>query len=110
MDLALSTVLLFLIISPGLVSRFCYFTHPFSNQARYSEFITEIFWSVIPGLIIHFIFLQSVEFFTKHTISINDVLFLIRGADDNKRLDTIGLNIKNNISNITLYFITLLAF
>lgn len=109
MDLALSTILIFLIIIPGFVSRFCYFTYPFSNQARSSDFLTEVFWSIIPGIAIHFLYILIVERFTSYIIVFDDVLFLISGSDDNARLDTIANNVHLNIGEIFLYYFVLLS-
>jgi hypothetical protein len=110
MNLVLSTVLIFIIILPGLSSRLSYFTYPFSNGARYSDFTKEIFNSIPIGIIIHFIYILIVELTTKFIIDFNDISFLIIGKEDNNRLSLISNNIHDNIFNIIIYLICLIIF
>jgi len=108
MDFAFSTVLVLLIILPGFVARFFYFTHPFSSGARKIEITTEFFWAFVPGIFIHFIYISLVEFFTKYTINFDYVLYLLIGKEDNNKLNEIAGNIHANIIHILWYIFILL--
>lgn len=104
MNLALSTVLIFIIISPGLIARLSYFTYPFSNQARSSDFTKEVFWAVIPGLFIHFIYIGLIEVNTTFFVKFTEITFLLMGKEDNVRLNKVSLNIHENLGYILTYF------
>lgn len=109
MDFAFSTILLFLIIAPGLVARYCYFTHPFANDARSSELISEVFWSIIPGILIQLSFAKFLPSLFGYNIKLTDIGFLLIGKDDNQRLDLIMQNIQNNILPIIVYNLFILC-
>ncbi|MDX1936449.1 MAG: hypothetical protein SFU21_05015 [Flavihumibacter sp.] len=110
MNLALSTVLIFIIVSPGLIARLSYFTFPFSNQARSSDFTKEVFWAIIPGFFIHFIYIGIIETTTKFFLKFSDISFLLLGKEDNYRLNKISLNIHENLGYISSYFVGLFLF
>ncbi len=110
MSFALATVLLFIIIIPGLVARFCYFTFPFSNQARQVDLITEIFWSIVPGFTIQFIYLIIVENITKYYVNFPYTGALINGIKEENisLVSAVMNNIHKNIFEIIEYNIILL--
>ena len=111
MSFALATVLLFIIIVPGLVARFCYFTFPFTNQARQIDLVTEIFWSIIPGFAIQFIYIVVVEHFTIFRINFPFIGALINGIKEENifLVSAVMNNIHEYILEIVVYNITLLA-
>lgn len=111
MSFALATVLLFIIIIPGLVARFCYFTFPFSNQARQVDLITEIFWSIVPGFTIQFIYLIIVEHLTKYNVNFPYIGALINGIKEENisLVSAVMNNIHKNIFEIIEYNIILLT-
>src|SRR4051812_39806853 len=108
MDFAFSTLLILLIILPGFVARFFYFTYPFSSGARKIELATEFFWAFIPGIFIHFFYIYLLEAFTNYIINFDYVLFLLIGKEDNLKLNEIAQNIHENCINILIYIFILL--
>jgi hypothetical protein len=110
MSFALSTVLLFLIVVPGLVARFCYFTYPFSNDARAMDLLTEVFWSVVPGFGLQFAWVKLVEGITSWRISFPIIGELLIGIkDDNAReISRIMDNIHSHIWPIVIYQLLLI--
>jgi hypothetical protein len=94
------------------VARFCYFTFPFKNQVRSIDFITEVFWSVIPGFIIQFIFIGIVGLFTNYHVNFSYIGSLIIGfkEDDTQRLAAVMQNIYENLFNIIAYNVCIILF
>ena len=105
MSFAISTVLLFIIVAPGLVARFCYFTFPFANKVRSIDFITEVFWSVIPGFIIQFLGVALVERFSSFRVSFPIIGALLMGTRDgnDQQMGSIMDNIHHSLFPILLY-------
>jgi len=111
MSFAISTVLLFIIVAPGLVARFCYFTFPFANKVRSIDFITEVFWSVIPGFIIQFLGVGLVERFSSFRVSFPIIGALLMGTRDgnDQQMGSIMDNIHHSLFPILLYNLFILA-
>jgi len=53
MNVALATIVIFIIFSPGIVFRRSYLSLPFSRKFNQTSLIDDISWSVIPAFIIH---------------------------------------------------------
>jgi hypothetical protein len=97
---------------PGLVARFCYFTFPFANQARSSDFITEVFWSVVPGFFLQFIGIFSAEWISSYKISFPLVGALLYGITDDKNHILSGYmqNIHDHLGAVLLYNLFIITF
>lgn len=105
MNIAVSSIIIFLLLLPGIIFRRFYFTEEFSKQYFKLNFFELFISSVIPSVVIHFI-LSAMASFIGSQIDIEILGQLLTSRDYPKQAFE---NIQNNISNISTYYITSLV-
>ncbi len=108
MNLALATLVIIIFSLPGIAFRKSYFSGRFTSTGFTSSLYSLVLWSFLPALVFHGIFLSLIEYFTTYRISVENFGFLLFSSDDKKSLDSIFLNIHDNIYNILFYNISLI--
>lgn len=108
MNLALATLVILIFSLPGIAFRKSYFSGRFTSSGFTSSLYSLVFWSFLPALIFHGIFLLLVEYFTKYQISVENFGFLLFSSDDKTVLDKVFINIHDNILNVLIYNISLI--
>ncbi|MBS3770706.1 MAG: hypothetical protein KGY70_20145 [Bacteroidales bacterium] len=110
MNFAFVTILLLLISLPGYVLRRSYFTARFSIRFIPLNIVNELIWSFFPAILIHGIAILIIEKNFNLFIHLKYIGYLLTGGSNSNVTDLIFENIHSNLSNILIYFISLLAF
>ncbi|MDQ1349904.1 MAG: hypothetical protein QG657_205 [Acidobacteriota bacterium] len=105
MNVAVSSILLFLVFSPGIVFRRGYYSGKFSRKYIKIDLIDEITWAIIPGMIINIGCIYLFQWITGYTINISSLGFLLTGFNNNSDSSLIFKKIETNLIPIALFFI-----
>ncbi|AGA76720.1 hypothetical protein [Echinicola vietnamensis] len=87
MNIAFTTILIFLLLAPGFLARIAFFSSKVSIRDRNKNLINELTWSIIPSLTIHIIAITLIEFFTNYEIDFNQLGHLILGVTDKNAIN-----------------------
>jgi hypothetical protein len=105
MSFAFSTIVMLLLVLPGLLFFRGYFSNEFSSNFFKTDFVQLVPIIIIPSLILHLIFLAFLTLpVFKFYPNIEYVGILVT-ANDTKVLKEIFANISANIFRISFYFI-----
>lgn len=102
MNLAISSLIIFIIVSPAILARRIYFTRELSKSFVSRNTLQEIFSSIFLSFVLHFIWFYFVEKIG-YQIDFEIIFELLFTPESIKDYS----NITNNISNIFSYFISL---
>lgn len=105
MNIAFVTVLLFIILSPGLIFRRSYFSGVFSAKFRKYKIIDEIALSILPGIIMNFIGYYLVILFTDYKINLTYLGYLLSGVKGDELITKVYSNMQIHLTHIVLYFL-----
>ncbi|MDP1842838.1 MAG: hypothetical protein Q8K64_05405 [Sediminibacterium sp.] len=108
MNLLFVSVLLFCFLIPGFVFRLCYFSPPFSRKFQSANLISDLTWSILPGLIFHFLGAIVIQIFSEYSILFNYVGSLLLITNDKVLANTIFTNIQSHLAEILLYNVILI--
>ncbi|MBI6118368.1 hypothetical protein [Salegentibacter maritimus] len=86
MNIAFTTILLFIILAPGFIARKTYNSSKLSIRVLNKNVVNELTWSIIPALTLHIILIAIVHNFTSYYIDFNQLGNLILGIKDSKEL------------------------
>jgi len=101
MNLALGVLIIFILCFPGIVFRTTYLRSRYSKRTINTTTVEEIFSSLIPALIIHFLFILSFRIFTID-IEFQLLYNLLIGNNTAKDIDRLNLEIVPFFSYILL--------
>jgi hypothetical protein len=101
MNIALSSIIIFLLLLPGIVFRRFYFTEEFSKQYFKQNFFELFVSSIIPSILIHFT-LSFVASFIGYQVDLEVLGQLLTSRDYPEEAFK---NIQNNISEISTYYL-----
>ena len=105
MSLVFSTVLIFLIFSPGIVFRVNYYRSDFSKRNANISLIDDVLWSSIPAILFHVFGLFIAYKITGYTVNFEFIGNLIIVPNNQTPINEIFTNISQNIKPIVLYTI-----
>ncbi|MFY0601968.1 MAG: hypothetical protein JXR03_20005 [Cyclobacteriaceae bacterium] len=89
MNVAFSTLVILVLLSPGFVCRYAFLKGPYSRKNFRASVSDEIFWSIIPAFFIQilaFLLVQALGFFP----SIKDLYLITIGAKEDIDFDVIN--------------------
>ncbi|MPT35243.1 MAG: hypothetical protein E2604_09160, partial [Flavobacterium sp.] len=67
MNIAFTTVLLFIILAPGFLARIAYNSSKLSVADSNRNLVNELTWSIIPALTLHIIFVAIIQNATRYS-------------------------------------------
>jgi len=102
MNLAISSLIIFIIVSPAILARRVYYTRELSKSFTLRNTLQEIFSAVLLSFILHFVWIQLVEALG-YAIDFEITFKLLLNPDSINKYD----DITNNIRAIFSYFISL---
>lgn len=97
MNIAFTSILLFIIIAPGFLYRIAYHSSKLSVKDPNRSIINELTWSIIPSIIFHTIAIFLIESISNFTIDFKQLGNLILGV-------TSPNTVENNFTQLKLYF------
>lgn len=103
MNLAFSTILIFLILAPGFLFRISYNSTRLSVKKRDITIINELTSSIIPSIIFQVIFLFLVERFSSYYVNFEILGNLILGNSNGQIVKEGFTNIRKNLDLIFYY-------
>jgi hypothetical protein len=81
MNLILGSILLFILISPGLIFRYSYLQGTYSKQTFKISAVDEIFWAVIPAFVFQLAGILIIIHFTIYQVRLDQLYQILTGAD-----------------------------
>jgi hypothetical protein len=81
MNLILGSILLFILISPGLIFRYSYLQGTYSKQTFKISAVDEIFWAVIPAFVFQLAGILVIIHFTIYQVRLDQLYQILTGAD-----------------------------
>jgi hypothetical protein len=106
MDIALSTIIIFIFLLPGLTFRRFYFTEEFSKQYFKISFFELFIASFLPSFFFHFIWINLIKI-SSYRVDLRIIGQILTSKDYPKEAFE---NIQENLIAIILYLITILVF
>ncbi|MBA7574439.1 hypothetical protein ES708_16245 [subsurface metagenome] len=106
-NLAFTTILIFIIVTPGIIARRSFLSSRFSIKYKSYKAIDEIVWSILPSLILHFMGYYFVLWWTPYKIDLITIGYLITGLESVKSIYQSFSAIDNYLFQIFLYYIVL---
>jgi len=103
MNIAFTSILLFLLIAPGLIFIYSYNATKLSIKNPDKNIVTELSWSIIPAFCIQILLLFFVEYFTSFKVNFEVLGNLILGINHPEVINKSFLNIEKNIYLILFY-------
>lgn len=110
MNFVFVTVLIFIILIPGFLLRFSYFSPPFSKRYSAANLVSDLTWSIIPSFIIHGIALAVVAKYTSYSINFNYLGYLLLAVNDKASISEVFTNIHAFLPEIFFYNLSILCF
>ena len=105
MNLLLGSIILFILVVPGLVFRFSYLHGTYAKQTFKISAVDEIFWAILPALILQLSGLLVIDNLTTYNMRLDQVYALVTN-----QTDTIDFKIiQNSIPYFLIYTIILVA-
>lgn len=87
MNIAFTTILLFIILAPGYLSRKAYSSSKLSVRDLNKNIVNELIWSIIPALTLHILFISIIHNFTSYYIDFKSLGNLIIGVKESSKVD-----------------------
>jgi hypothetical protein len=81
MNLILGSILLFILLSPGLIFRYSYLQGTYSKQTFKISAVDEIFWAVIPAFVFQLAGILVIIHFTIYQVRLDQLYLILTGAD-----------------------------
>ena len=106
MNIAFSTIILFLILAPGFIWRIGYLSSRHSQKLSGRNFIVELTWAVIPAIILQALWIFLVSYWG-YEIDYIILGRLVTGSGEIEEIDANFLQIQNHIGDIFWYNSTL---
>lgn len=107
MNIALGTVILFIIVVPGIIMRRFYFTEEFSRKYIRNSIIDEMVFAIVPAFIIHFIAIVFIHQCTPYYIDFDTLAILLTNTGTTQDIIRCFRTIRDNITAITFYNVLL---
>ena len=105
MSFAFGTIVLFLIVSPGLLFKINYNTTEYSKKVSNRSVLDELILAIIPSIFLHIFGLWLAKEITGYTILYNDFGKILIGIKNENTIDLIINNFQKNITPIAIYCI-----
>lgn len=80
MNIAFTTILLFIILAPGFIARSAYNSSKLSVNDTNKNIVNELTWSIIPSLTLHIIFIAVIHNLSNYSIDFKQLGNLILGV------------------------------
>lgn len=103
MNIAFTTILIFLIVSPGFLFRITFYSSKHSIKYTNKNLINELTWSIIPAIIIHAIAISFFENCTKYYVDFKILGNLILGVTSPNKVEECFTSIRSYLLPILAY-------
>ena len=103
MNIAFATVILFVIVVPGIIMRRFYYTEEFSKKYIRTTVIDEMVFAIVPAFLIHFLAIVFIHEFSPYYINFDTLAILLTNTGDSKEAITSFRMIRDNMTAILAY-------
>lgn len=103
MNIAFTSVLIFILLAPGFIFRLAYSSTKLSVRDPNKNILNDLAWSIIPALTIHIIIIALVEWLTKYYIDFELLGNLILGVTDDHQVDVSFRSLRDYLYPIFFY-------
>jgi hypothetical protein len=87
MNIAFTTILLFILLAPGFLARNAYNSSKLSILDTNRNLVNELTWSIIPSLTIHIFFISIIQNFTTYYVDFEQLGNLILGVTSSNKAE-----------------------
>jgi hypothetical protein len=108
MNFLFATVLVLLLVSPGLAFFRAYYSDVFSIRYSRLTITDQLFRSVVPGITVQMVAFWVIQHFSNYYVRIDLIGFLLLGAKDDNTLRASFNNLAVNLAPIIAYHVGLL--
>lgn len=105
MNLILGSLFLFILVIPGLVFRYSYLHGTYAKQTFKISAVDEIFWAILPALILQLLGIIAVNRFTELEVKLDQVYAIITNASGSINFDTV----QRSLPSFLLYILSLIS-
>jgi hypothetical protein len=110
MNIAFTSVVIFILLAPGFLSRIAYNSSKLSVSNPNRNIINELTWSIIPSLTIHIIAIALVERLTYYYIDFKQLGNLILGVTSENKVEENFMQLREFIYPIFFYNLLVFSF
>lgn len=110
MNIAFTTVLLFIILAPGFIARGAYNSSKLSVNNANKNIVNELTWSIIPSLALHTLFIGIIHNFSSYFIDFQQLGNLILGVTTSNKVEESFKQLGEFKYSIFSYNLTLFTF
>lgn len=103
MNIALGTVILFIIVVPGIIMRRFYFSEEFSRKYIRNSIVDEMVFAIVPAFLIHFIAIVYIHECTPYYVDFDTLAILLTNSGSPQDVMRSFRTIRDNITAITFY-------
>lgn len=87
MNIAFTTILLFIILAPGFIARSTYNSSKLSVNDTNKNIVNELIWSIIPSLVLHIIFIAILHNTSSYFVDFQQLGNLILGVTTSNKVE-----------------------
>lgn len=110
MNIAFTSILIFILLAPGFLSRIAFNSSKLSVRNPNRNLINELTWSIIPSLTIHIIAITLVEWISNYYIDFNQLGNLILGVTAENTVEKSFNQLRKFIYPIFFYNLSVFTF
>lgn len=106
MNIAFTSILIFIILAPGFLSKIAFNSSKLSVKNPNKNILNELTWSIIPSLSIHIVAIFTIETITNYYVDFKQLGNLILGVTDNNKVDESFIQLRKFLYPIFYYNFT----
>lgn len=110
MNIAFTSILIFVLLAPGFLSRIAFNSFKLSVRNPNKNIVNELTWSIIPSLTIHIVAMTLIEFFSNYYVDFNQLGNLMLGVDEQTTVKESFDQLRKFICPIFFYNLSVFSF
>ncbi len=110
MNIAFTSILIFILLAPGFLSRIAYNSSKLSVKNPQKNILNELTWSIIPSLTIHIIAVSVVESISNYYIDFEQLGNLILGVTSENKIEQNFSQLRYFLYPIFFYNVSVFSF
>lgn len=110
MNVAFTSILIFILLAPGFLSRIAYNSSKLSVKNPNKNILNELTWSIIPSLTIHIVAMTLVEYLSSYFVDFNQLGNLILGVNEQTTIEQSFNQLREFLYPIFFYNFSVFSF
>ncbi|WP_179022198.1 hypothetical protein [Winogradskyella forsetii] len=110
MNIAFTSVIIFVILAPGFLFRLAYKSSKLSVNNPERNLLNDLTWAILPAFILHILFIFFLELVSKYYVNFEQLGNLIAGAKTDDKIESSFSQIKEFLYPIFFYNLAIFSF